>query len=121
MPQVSPAARKALSEAGSDIKTGLVSLMIPAALLYLALYALVKKKTGVFVMLDWMAIFAFAANGTLVVLECSVARSLQLFAGKHHSWAQLPASDLQHDTNDSYSCNWYHEGIGLLCPEEITS
>ncbi|EZF34001.1 hypothetical protein H109_07458 [Trichophyton interdigitale MR816] len=80
MPQVSPAARRALSEAGSDIRTGLVSLMIPAALLYLALYALVKKKTGVFVMLDWMAIFAFAANGTLVVLECSVARSLQLFA-----------------------------------------
>ncbi|EFR02194.1 hypothetical protein MGYG_05197 [Nannizzia gypsea CBS 118893] len=80
MPRVSPAAQRVLSEAGSDIKKGLVSLMIPAALLYLALYALVKKKMGVFVMLDWMAICAFAANGTLVVLECSVARSLQLFA-----------------------------------------
>ncbi|KAM5443037.1 hypothetical protein MferCBS31731_001911 [Microsporum ferrugineum] len=80
MLEASPAAQRALAEAGCDIRQGLISLILPAALLYLALYALVKKRMALFMALDWMAICAFMANGMLVVLECSVARSLQLFA-----------------------------------------
>ncbi|KAK2834923.1 hypothetical protein FQN49_006779 [Arthroderma sp. PD_2] len=80
MATASPAAQGALAEAGADIRDGLTSLTIPAILLYLALYALVKKKIRLFEILDWLAIGSFIGSGKLVVLECSVVRSLQLFA-----------------------------------------
>lgn len=85
-PKLSPEAQGVLNEVGSNIRTGFFSLVIPTAILYLALYALVKKKLSLFEKLDLLAILAFLCSSFVVVLECSAVRSLQLFAGKCHSY-----------------------------------
>ncbi|KAK2741775.1 hypothetical protein FQN57_005519 [Myotisia sp. PD_48] len=77
---LSPEAREALREAASNIRLGLLSLVIPTALLYFALYALVKKNLKLFRLLDWLAVYTFYLSSAMVVLKCAAIRSLQLFA-----------------------------------------
>lgn len=79
---ISLEARDALLDLAANFRAGLLSLMIPTFTLYLALYALVKKRIPLFEKLDILAVCGFLCSSMLVPLECSTVKSLQLFASK---------------------------------------
>lgn len=81
--QLSPEGRAALVEIWGHLGTCVLSLLVPTAILYLAIYALVRKRVAVFETLSWLSIGVFLLSSWAVVVDCSVVRSLQLFGGRH--------------------------------------
>ncbi|EAS36973.3 uncharacterized protein CIMG_02327 [Coccidioides immitis RS] len=79
VPSLSSDAREALTEMAHSIWQGAISLLLPTVLLYLALYALVKRRVKVYENLSVVAMFAFAVSSIVMVVPCSTVRSLQLF------------------------------------------
>ncbi|PGG97051.1 hypothetical protein AJ79_09365 [Helicocarpus griseus UAMH5409] len=76
----SPEAQMAFRRIADNLYSGIASLLLPAILLYLSFYALAKRQTKLFEVLSLLACAGFIASSCLVILECNVIRSLQLFA-----------------------------------------
>src|SRR5438034_9655090 len=81
-PRASVEAEGALIRFGSDVRDGILSLLCPATVLYFAFYALVKQRMRLFEILSMLASLGFVWSSRVVVLKCSLVRSLQLFAGE---------------------------------------
>ncbi|KLJ10171.1 hypothetical protein EMPG_14437 [Blastomyces silverae] len=75
-----PEARRAFKQIGINLGFCIASLLVPALLLYFSLYALAKRETRKFEVLSLLASIGFVVSSCLVVLECNMIRSLQLFA-----------------------------------------
>ncbi|EGE78370.2 hypothetical protein BDDG_01307 [Blastomyces dermatitidis ATCC 18188] len=75
-----PEARRAFKQIGINLGFCISSLLVPALLLYFSLYALAKRETRKFEVLSLLASVGFVVSSCLVVLECNMIRSLQLFA-----------------------------------------
>ena len=81
-PYFSIEAERTLVRVGRDVNTGILSLVLPATGLYIALYALTKNKMKLFEILTLLASVGFIWSSLIVVLECSLMRSVQLFVGE---------------------------------------
>lgn len=77
-----PEGQRAFKQVGINLFLCIASLLVPGLLLYSSLYALAKRKTRSFEILSLLASIGFIASSCLMVLECNMIRSLQLFAGK---------------------------------------
>ncbi|KKZ62999.1 hypothetical protein EMCG_02711 [[Emmonsia] crescens] len=75
-----PEAQRALRQIGVNLFLCIASLLVPTLLLYFSLYALAKRETRKFEVLSLLASIGFVGSSLLVVLECNMVRSLQLFA-----------------------------------------
>ena len=80
--QLSDEGRAALADIRAHFETALLSLLVPTFILYLTMYALVKKRIRTFEYLSWLSVAAFLFSSWAVVVECSAIRSLQLFGGR---------------------------------------
>ncbi|OAX83959.1 hypothetical protein ACJ72_01680 [Emergomyces africanus] len=75
-----PEAQRALRQIGINLCFCIASLLVPTLLLYISLYALAKREIRKFEVLSLLASIGFIGSSCLVVLECNMVRSLQLFA-----------------------------------------
>ncbi|EEH08451.1 conserved hypothetical protein [Histoplasma capsulatum G186AR] len=75
-----PEGQRAFKQVGINLFLCIASLLVPGLLLYSSLYALAKRKTRSFEILSLLASIGFIASSCLMVLECNMIRSLQLFA-----------------------------------------
>ncbi|OJD19800.1 hypothetical protein AJ78_00300 [Emergomyces pasteurianus Ep9510] len=75
-----PEAQRALRQIGINLGFCIASLLAPTLLLYASLYALAQREIRKFEILSLLASIGFIGSSCLVVLECNMVRSLQLFA-----------------------------------------
>lgn len=74
-------AKDVLARLVVDLSITVASLIVPAILLYLAIYALVERKMRTFGVLRLLSSSLFIATTWLVASDCGVVGSLHYFAG----------------------------------------
>lgn len=81
VPELSTGAREVLTRLVADFSITLATLVVPAILLYLAIYALVERKLKLFAVLRLLSSSLFVASTWAVASDCGIVGSFHYFAG----------------------------------------